>query len=780
MYFWVKILTKMLFSTDFIEFDPKKKDKNWMQRVITQFRMTSYKSLYDYNRARKNRSIVNSEQSMENIKKMFKNHDDLEKAGFEFLSIAVMEKIRNILTAEKMKAEIKAYVDAQDPSMSRLKKEDKNLLKNKKMIDSVVNDVQKSIGLPPKNISNEDFNGNYDDFEAMGFDQEEPMDIESFFEYFYQLDTEIDFQKVINHVFNVNAVQDYTHLFLEDAMAIKTLACQQYVSKTTGQITWRRIPAENIWVIKGGNSSNQKEDVAIGYYDTITVSEFIRRAGDDFNFVDQFMFIIQGVNYKGNRISGVQMSEDVILGEKGSEVTYSQLLTFKVEIGYIEFKSIDSDTYKAFQNKLGNTKLYEMRDDDTKGQNEYQKVSDFRERTYYSYFLATNNYDQYVYDGGLLYHQETEGQEDEYSASSIKYIQMQGKSIAEVALPWIEMAQEAFSKFRYLLRDAKKDGRSYNLESLMEVAKQFSGGVTPASLQQTLSKFEESVNDIYSWPRDPDGSIITVQGGVNFERVNTHDTKFTSYKDIVSWAVEMIKNDIGINDMREGATPTTNDVYKLEQASLQQSSNATYYIDNMFDYIYRNSAISTLSVFQDIIRFKSSLPYKYFLNVIGEDGCKRIEALPKISPHRMDIYVSSYANSSDRIRVMQDTQVAFDKGFLSYQDKVLIDNTNDHRKAQKLLVIKQAKAAKELQKQEELKHNRLLEVENTKTENELKRIDRKGGWELKKAQAMADGYYRASQANADAKANSEATKIQAEKDKINLEYQEEQRAAMGA
>ena len=68
-------------------------------------------------------------------------------------------------------------MDSQDPSLIRLKQEDKNLLKSKKLIDATTNDLKFKLGLPPTNIKNEDFNGNYDDFASMGFDEMDTMEI---------------------------------------------------------------------------------------------------------------------------------------------------------------------------------------------------------------------------------------------------------------------------------------------------------------------------------------------------------------------------------------------------------------------------------------------------------------------------------------------------------------------------------------------------------------------------------------------------------------------------
>jgi len=765
-----------------MEFDPLKKDKNWISDLISEFRLVGYNAIYSQKKALENRNLINSDHTLEKVRLMFKDSEKMEQAGFEFMQIAVIEKIKNIITAERMKAEIKAYVDAQDPSLERLKKEDKELLKNKKMIDIAVNTLKQKVGLPMEYIKNDDFNGNYDSFNEMGFDSDNLGDIETFFQAFYQLDTEIDFQKIINHFFAVNSIDENTYYFVEDVLATKTLAVQQFVNKLNGQIMIRRIVPENLFRVMGENGSNQKSDVAIGYYELVTIQEFLKRVGDSFEFVKEFMQILLGVNsYNGTNYTAIELTNGMILGDRngsGRICSYTTLLTYKAQVGYIEFKSIDSIDYKRFINDEGNLKVYQI--DPSKNNNKpYAKESLFMERTYKANFLVTSSSTQYVFNEGRLYHQELEGQEDEYSNYSIKYITHKGKTVAEIAKPWVIMAQEAFNKFRFLLREEKKDGIAYNLESMQQVAKTFLGTEgKPADLKTVFEMLKSNSDSIWSFPKI-DGQTMQVQGDLNRPITNQFDSKFRTYKDIVDWAVSGVKSDLGFNDMRSGETPSTNDVYKLEQASLVQSSNATYYIDNMFDYIYKNTAITTLAFTNDIIRFKDTLPYKYLLNVVGEEGMKRLESLPKIAPHRMDIYVSSYATVQDRIRILQDTAVAHQKGDIDYATKIIIDNVNDHRKAQKLLVIKQEKAKKEKEDQVKQAQEYQMQLQNAKTEAEKEIIQLRGGLELQKAQIQAEGYIRAATINAESGKERVQAKGEVEKDDKLLEHQLKQQEAFG-
>ena len=176
----------MIFASELTELDPNKKTKEWMEKVVSLIRYQGGESILNAAKVRKGRAIMNSEQSMDNVKKMFNNSDELEKAGFEILKVCVMEQLKNILFGEKLRSEIKAYVDVADPTMERFKKEDRLLLQNKKLIEKNVNSLTKSIGMPPGKINNDDFNGNYTEFQQLGYDSNNPADIQTYFDIFYR------------------------------------------------------------------------------------------------------------------------------------------------------------------------------------------------------------------------------------------------------------------------------------------------------------------------------------------------------------------------------------------------------------------------------------------------------------------------------------------------------------------------------------------------------------------------------------------------------------------
>lgn len=773
-------------SIPFLEFDVRKKDTNWVNKVISGFRNTTYKRILDTQKCTDNRNIISCQDDIEFIKNMFNSPEKMEAKGYVFANIAIMERFKNIIIAEGLQQEIKAYVDAQDPSLIRLKNQDKYLLINKTLIEKATGSLYESTGLPKKKIDNDSFNGNYSDFESFAFDPNNPMDINTFFDIFHQLDIEIDFQKIIDHTFKVNNLVDLVPEFREDIMATKMIAYRVFANRATGQMNIRRIQPEKIFRVKGKeNPKTQEHDIAVGYYDVITVSEFLNRVGDTYDLMNNLTSIALGISAfnSGVAISGVTMPDGTIVStaNEGENISYSALLDYRVNVGYMEFITIDDIYYKQNKNRLSNLRVIKLgEEDDIDGlkRDGYEIIKKSYQRTYYVNFIDTGAYSQAVINYGRVYLQNTEGSEDEYGSFTIKYHIYGGQTFAEIAKPWIDLASEAFHKFKYLLRKAKEDGTDYNLNSLAEISEKMLGlKGTPTDIKQTFDLFEDSVNRVYAFPKDSEGRPVPIQGDFNKEIKRDFDTKFKSFTEIIDWAVNQIKAQTGINNLRSGESPTTNDVYKLEKASLESSNNVTYYMNYLFDSMFTKSATSILSISMDLIRYEQSLGCKYLKQIVGEEGIVRLKKLPKISPHRMDIFVSSFANYKDRTLVFQDTMIALQNKLITYTDKVLIDSVNDFRKARKLLVNREQAAKIEAQKLIMAEREHEAKMEQMKGAQRLNEINAKGNLEIKKMQVQAEGFIKASQANQEGGISKEQLKAQQKQDEILIQHQLDQQEA---
>lgn len=741
----------MLYFEEYLQTDPKKKTIGWANRMITNFRMY-WKPLVDHKSSKANMDIILSRYDMANVMKMFK---DPNKLGMEFIPISVMEKVRNILIGESFKAGLSANVKALDPVADNQRKKDAKLLENRKSTEEILSFLQESIGLPEYNLKNEKkingekpFHGNLEMFDDLGLDSDNPQDRGYFMKAWHKLRHEMDAKEIVNGVIKYNELEDHLEDWYNDIMAKKAIARQAFVSDITGAQEVKYLAPDHIRHIPGKRKDG-KDSVCLGIEEPSTIGELIKKIGNDLDIEQEWRYMVNAINFNhGTNFSGIWNGRDVLYGNnKGNLLSYTDFLNFKVNVGYIEFKHFDQLTFKKGVDVNGNLRYYEksadyMPSDEESG---YKKDKWYNEYTYKSWYLPTSTYSQRLYKFGKLFHQVIEGAEDEYSSYSIAFRKVTGPSVAEIARPWIEIAQECFTKFRWMVRRSKPKGRSYNYEGLVQIAKHMiREGNTKEQIASVIQMFEEGINEIFTIPK-VNGNRIG--GGIspNVDLPNGLDATAIQFKDIIDWAVGKIKEDLAINDIRDAYSPKTNDVYKLQQATLESSRNATAYMPAMVEGLMRDTAKHILATTQDIVYYKDSLAYSFLLNMVGNAPLESIEELGKIALHRYGIFVNSMTTYQQRQDILRDTSVAFNNGEIGYEIKILIDSIEDFSKAAYVLAYEKQRGIKLKQQEVAQAQQNAMAVEAQKHGNKMEEINAEGMWRWKAVDRQGFWYFKGHQ-----------------------------------
>lgn len=744
----------MNFIEQYFELDSNKKDAAWASPLVTNFRQ-NWDNLINPSKAQKNMSYLLSKQSMDNVMKMFK---DPLKLGFEFIPIAITEKLRNIIIAERQKSGIVANLNAIDTSADVEKKDDYLLLKHRREIEAVISNLQQQIGYPDYKLENEEkngkkiFNGNIKEFDEMELNDTDDVSIDYFFNTHYKLDHEVHGQEAVNYFIRYNQMKDFIEPWCNNIMAFKAIAARTYVNEGSGAIEIKEIDPSKIKLI-GGQKSNAKDAPCIGYEERVTVIEFVRMMGNDFDWGRDFQKMIRAVNFTNNvGLTGIADGSGNFYDSQNNIVcSINTFLEYYISIGYIEWKSIDADSYRVGTNYHGNFRMIPTKiTREVSEKSQYKKESYYKEVTYKSYYIVTGYSDQELFKFGKLYHQAISGTEDEYSSFSIIVRKTEGQSVAEIAKPFIDIAQELFYKMKWMIRKAKPQGRAYSYDSLIDVAnKMIASGNNKTDMMSLIKMFEEGLTEIYTYP-NLDGRVLGGGNQPNYSIPNGVDPSVKTFSELLDWSVNQILDKLGISPLASAYSPNPNDGFKLQMQALQQSRNATYYIDNMIVGAIEDTAIFILSKVQDICRYKGTLPYMFLERALGADTVESFTNLNGFSFHRYGIFIDTFNNDIERQEIKAETMDAWVKKEISYEVKKMIDAIDDPKKAVKVLTFEKRKAMMEVKRQEQLMHERALELDSVKTKNQIGVIDRKGSWDVKGKQIEADSYVEAARITAKA------------------------------
>lgn len=741
--------------------DPNKKDAKWCNLCVELIRR-NWVQLKDSITMKENKEIIFSMQSMEKVKKMFKDKEFLKNTDIE--PLGVWNKIVNIIVEEITKNPPRVELKANDATALSDKEEDIRRLRMKAPHEKIVNAITSRIGEPPTIVNTDSFKTNIDEFYRMGLDPSDPEDIDFYAQNdFPRLKYEIAGQKIINIIMKLNRFdKELVRDGVLDILAGLCFCIQTYVDAVTGEIKYDRIYPEEAYGV-WGDKRDGSDDVGKGWVKNLTVREWLGRVGNDFSFSKDWMQLLWAINYTnktkftgfiryGNRYDCWENENLMTAGTyngaaESNLMDYSLAYTYEVYSGYTEWDSPEAtgtylaryDTGELIPTQIPFDTFLEQ-----KGEiKEYYKESFYGWQMYKSYFLPTSSTTQWIYGFGKLYYQQLEGAYDEYCKGTLMYYRLEGKSAAEISKPYIEFANLCYYRMKWVVYHSKPQKEQYIIEELIKVAKA-TQRMFPQTTQSAVPTVDTILTQLINWKRENfidlrsypeiDGKTIgqlPPQEGAK----NGIDQLAIGLQAVEQWLEMQIAEKVGLNDMRLAQIQNAREGFKKGQQETEASLNSTSYVYRIIQLVKEHTALCTLNYSQDIVRFKDTIPYKWLLKQIGKDEFENSAILKDFSSHRFGLTVEEYQSQMQRQKLMQAADMALDKkdgnGGITIMEWGILNKTNDYDDGLRKLSLFKYKAEKRLRKQklEELKiqHDNIMEekkadAQSAKDNNDAKQL----------------------------------------------------------
>ena len=746
--------------------DPAKKDKEWANKLITYLRMYM-QPVVPWVTAEDGMKWLLGDYDMKFAQEMFL---DASKAGVRFVAMAVLEKIRNVMISEIEDTGISIELNAIDRTADHRKSKDRELLANRKNIEALLSTLNASIGNPPYSLKNEKdesgndlFGGDVSQFDNMGLSDNSDEDLEYFFKTHYRLLAEILGEDAINYFMQFNNVSENIALWVDDILAKKAMACRQYINQINGAITIKYLAPETVYAIIG-RRRDFKDAPCLGYTQVVTVQEFIQMVGDEFDINDrqQMQDLWQATVFTNRQeFTGVHLNGTFCCGDSGQNCcNFSDFMQFKVQIGYIEFKSNNKTTYVGtFNNKHGNPVIAKRPSGYNKPQKNhgYKIYNNTDEVTYKSVYLVLTATSQRLYQYGLLNYQirgdiEQYGMEDEYSNFSICVYKEIGQTAVEQCKDNIIMIVKAWKKLENAINRAQPPGYLYTFESLQKIAKHFFPDKNrQTTVKDVIEMFEQSANKITTIP-ELKGQPIGGGTSLTQRLENGIGDVAKELKDVIDWQFQLIYDKLGISPLRQAYAPQPRETFKLQEQALAYSDKATGYVPRMILKTLNNTAIRTLLHIQSIIKFKDKnpMPYRTLCRAIGDKAVNDLKYLDDIPMHKFAIMVNSFNNYAERQEMKAITAQALATKEISPEQYLLINGTKNPKRAAWILAYEKRRNERKLMEQQRVAHEQamqleaakgqtLLQAEQVKGQGELAKVDRQGEWDYRIAQLQIQG-----------------------------------------
>lgn len=648
-----------------------------------------------------------------------------------FKSMPVLIKAKNIVVDEMKKMGVVTNVRANDPTSSAKRKADETLMKNKQKYESMLTYIYTSLGEAPVSLSDykERFgekhdSGNTADIEKMGLNPGDPDDLAFFFSLFYKLDWEIEMESAINSILSFNEVsQNNIERWTIDILSKNAGALQVYVSDDNGAIVIDYLTPETVYVYSSGRRKDYNDAVAKCYEQSVTIKEFLDRVGSAFNFeehIEQIMMAvfyassgsvdITGINpdWRGYSYGGEGGGGDgwYCQGRGGTKFSHNEFMNFKVTLGYMEWTSQNYTQYgeqmkattKEFKNNKGAQKEYgdgvgfATEDNQPAGGEKYPTKARYECPTYKSYYLALTSFNHLKFKFGKATYQDIKGYNDFNQNFSIITYKEIGDPLAIMAIPLIDIINEAFYKWRYILRKSKAPGTDYNLESLTKIADIIFCDTDSREnrIQKTIQFLDVSSNRLWAFPEIEGKPSNYTFNQLNIPVENGLSDNFMKYWEAMTVAWDkLIDMLIGQSDLRQGDSPVPRAGVSNEFKALEASQNTTSYLPYMITYFCRTAASKVGLFIQDIIQYKNydTLAYKFLEDLSGDEALDKIENMGKTALQRYGINIESLNQSARFAKLSQRIDFAIQNGTLTNAQALLIEDIKSTNLAYRTLAF---------------------------------------------------------------------------------------------
>lgn len=666
------------------------------------------------------------------------------------------------------------------------KERDILLLKNKAKHENLVNSIGAKVGdKVPTIVDKDKFRSNIEEFQRLGLDPNDPEDVDFYQRSGYQrLNFEIAGQKLINIIMRLNRFDEETiRDFVLDILAALCCCIQCYVDQETGEIKYTRIfpeEAMGIW----GNRRDGTDDIAQGYQKNITVREFLGRVGNEFEFARDWPQLLWAINYANNEVftgfilngnyfdatsgqlrssAAANLVNDENTTSNNKFLDWSLAYTYKIYTGYIEFESIDATaTYLA---KVATGEITPRQVDfdfymGSKEENkEYYKENFYQYKMYKSYFLVTSSTSQWIFNWGKVYYQELYGAFDQFAKGTLFYYRLEGISPAEISDFYIEFANMAAYKLKWLAYKAKPQDDEYVISELIKVAKSMQR-LYPQNDKTKVPTLDNILSQLIQYQRE--NTVILrdypeIEGKTHpvlhplHSNIRPPDPIASWMQALEKWCEDQIAEKVGLNDLRLGQIQNARQGLKQGQEETEASQNSTGYLFRMIQYTKEHLATTTLNYAQDIVRFKDSIPYKYLLKLLGDNELENIKLLKDFSSCRLGIVFQDYNTQLTRQAftnmVMRMADSGDGRGGLSPIEVGILLGEENYMNGFKLLNYLKYKEDKKKRKQEietikmQQQHEMAMEKQKEQTEKT------KGGLAIQKEQIPAGASIKVAEIN---------------------------------
>lgn len=635
---------------------------------ISKFLQKAYNSGYFSRRNKKfekNRKFSRGKQPMQEFLDLL-NVDGKEAfVNLDMKAPAIAPKFMQIIIGGFMKRDEKVRATAIDPISVERKKYDRDEAEFRMNFGDEVRSIEEQAGV--KLMSEGDFTpADYDELEL-------------YFGLEHQLPEEILFEKGCDYVFHENGWPIIKRKLLED-VSETGLGATKVGTGPDGKINVRRVVPENSFY--GFSNYDDFRDVSF-------IGEVLSMKLVDIR--NQYPNMPEEKIWQLARQSK-QYTQTVKWDDRFRYSIDRPYDDWTVDVLDYEIKTIDTMMYQAKTNKYGNL-IVEKKDRAPQrlGDNKELITKDMYVIYRGVYVLNTDMMLEWGVAKNMIKPSTTKGMADAFFSYSVymhENLDLENMAIPERMETSIRQMTLAHLKIQQLIAKLRPSGLIIDIDSLSDINIGQAKALSPLELQAVY----DQTGNIYYKRRTEDGDNINsvpIQEAPNSGSVSQIQQLIMVYNHYL----DRLRDEIGVNEYREGATINPKTGLGVQQAQIQASNNATDFIYDAYLSLYQQTAFKISLLLYDSVQYGGK-QYSEYLNP------------EKIKGRQFDVKIEVLPDDRERQFLEGMIQTALSAGMMDFEDAFKIRSIKNVKLAEMYL----AKAKKNKEKMEMQKAQRNSEM----------------------------------------------------------------------
>ena len=666
---------------------------------------------YDYQEYRAYRM---GNQNTDRYKKYVNPTGDTSYASLDFSPIAIIPKYVDIVKNDIIKRFFRVAVEAIDPAAASEKDKERNKIAAKMVLKDVMKDFNNQEGM--EKLSKQTV-------------PENKEELEFYMSTNFKMAVEIALEQAIEFTFKINRFEEQVFTEVVDDLITLGIGGAKTELHPNKGIVNRYVDPINL--LYSYTRSKYFDDIVYaGEVIYMTIAEIRER----FNVKDENKLkeLAQFATNKWGNKGDLNLNKNYQGAYNRDHFNYGRYPydNFKVQLIDFEFMSVDEDKYEKKDTRYGNATF-------TKKPDNYKppKKSKFKREQYSEYYQCVYGGIKVVgkpmiFDYGKKKNQPRKKNAIQKTELSYKIVSLNLKEnfftgFVQRMIPFADDMMKSWIKMQIVKQKMRPPGLAINVDALDKIDLG-DGELSPLDLQdiydQTGNQYYRSKD--YSGDYDPTPPIrelVTNYVGLINEQILAYNHALQQLRDVT-----------GINEFKDGSTPSSETAVGVAQLSTMASNNAFSHIADCAYSVVSRVADDTVTFIQDIIEYSPDLK-KVYEEAIGRYDVDAIKMMDRIPAHLFGINVEVDLNDDEKIELMRDIQIALQSGQIDISDKYTIMNMGNMKDAGRYLAMRVKKNVARMQqeKQQSIQMQGQVNQQNEMTKAQAKQAELQTEYTLK-------------------------------------------------